>query len=64
LLNQIILKQFLIIIAGLVPGAGSVGANSADFKGVDPMAKEEIIELQEMRVSPIPSIRNRFGISR
>lgn len=31
-----------------------------DFKS-EITAKEEIIELQEMRVSPIPSIRNRFG---
>ena len=34
---------------------GPVSASSGDF------VKEEIIELQEMRLSPIPSIRNRFG---
>ena len=35
--------------------AGPVSASSGDF------VKEEIIELQEMRLSPIPSIRNRFA---
>ena len=34
---------------------GPVPAGSSDF------VKEEIIELQEMRLSPIPSIRNRFA---
>ena len=36
------------------PG-GPTAAGSGDF------VKEEIIELQEMRLSPIPSIRNRFA---
>jgi len=52
-------KQLLFFcqLAGL---AQTPGSNSVDFKS-EITAKEEIIELQEMRVSPIPSIRNRFG---
>ena len=44
---------------GTVAG-GPAPPGSSDF------VKEEIIELQEMRLSPIPSIRNRFtgGISK
>jgi hypothetical protein len=58
------MRSFVNSTPGLISVAGTSGNNATDFKGVDPMSKEEIIELQEMRVSPIPSIRNRFGISR
>ena len=54
------------------PSAGAQGPNSTSstMGGVSPaggeylresQVKEEIIELQEMRMSPIPSIRHRFG---
>lgn len=46
-----------------VTASGVVGANASgtDLKADD---KEEIIELQDLRMSPIPSIRNRFGAGR
>ena len=45
-----------LIAATTAAGSGGpVSAGGSDF------IKEEIIELQEMRLSPIPSIRNRFA---
>ena len=44
-----------IVGAAAAISGGPVSAGSSDF------VKEEIIELQEMRLSPIPSIRNRFA---
>ena len=55
---------------GRPPGSTSAGASTVQGGTVPPgssdFVKEEIIELQEMRLSPIPSIRNRFtgGISK
>ena len=47
-----------VAAAGAAVGAGAPGSGA-----VSDFAKEEIIELQEMRLSPIPSIRNRFASS-
>ena len=46
------------------PAATMAGASTTTYPGQagsSDFVKEEIIELQEMRLSPIPSIRNRFA---
>jgi len=58
--NVSIFIQNYCVFCQLAGLAQTPGSNSVDFKS-EITAKEEIIELQEMRVSPIPSIRNRFG---
>jgi gamma-aminobutyric acid receptor subunit beta len=42
----------------LTPGAAAVGGGLSEAADV---IDKEIIELQDLRMSPIPSIRNRFG---
>ena len=42
-------------------GASATGSGGPGQAGGSDFVKEEIIELQEMRLSPIPSIRNRFA---
>ena len=42
-------------------GASATGSGGPGQAGSSDFVKEEIIELQEMRLSPIPSIRNRFA---
>ena len=43
-----------------IAGAAAAGPGGPTAAGSGDFVKEEIIELQEMRLSPIPSIRNRF----
>ena len=42
-------------------GASTTCSGGPGQAGSSDFVKEEIIELQEMRLSPIPSIRNRFA---
>lgn len=49
--------------SGLVTSASGANVSTSNLDGGEDNNKE-IIELQDLRMSPIPSIRNRFGISR
>lgn len=58
------------LVTNTPPTVASVAAVSAAAAGQEPVASavgaadddnKEIIELQDLRMSPIPSIRNRFG---
>ena len=48
--------------SGLVTSASAVNVSTSNLDAHEDNNKE-IIELQDLRMSPIPSIRNRFGIS-
>ena len=47
--------------SGLVTSASGANVSTSNLDGGEDNNKE-IIELQDLRMSPIPSIRNRFGI--
>ena len=47
---------------GLVTSASGVNVSTSNLEAHEDNNKE-IIELQDLRMSPIPSIRNRFGIA-
>jgi len=47
--------------SGLVTSASAANVSTSNLEAED--NNKEIIELQDLRMSPIPSIRNRFGIT-